>query len=146
MQKNFTWILLGLAIAYWFFSDSANSLLDKWAEAIKRFEGWTTSSLSFRNNNPGNLRPSIEPWQGQIGVDSNHFVIFDSYDNGIRALKMSLFNAATGKSRIYHPSDSLYDFFDRYAPTSDNNYPRRYAEFVAAQLNVDPNIQISQLV
>ena len=145
MQNGLTWVLLGLLIAYALFSDSVGGLIDKWAEAIKRFEGWTPESLSYRNNNPGNLRPSSEPWQGQIGINQN-FVVFDTYENGLRALKISLINAATGKSRVYNPSDSLYDFFARYAPASDNNYPRQYAEFVAAQLNVDPNIEIRQLV
>jgi len=145
MQNKLTWILLGLLLAYIVFGDSVGGLIDKWADAIKRFEGWTPTSLSFRNNNPGNLRPSPEPWQGQISV-SNGFIVFDTYENGLRALKISLINAATGRSRVYSPSDSLYDFFARYAPASDNNYPRQYAEFVAAQLNVDPNTPIGQLV
>jgi len=122
------------------------SMLDKWAEAIKRFEGWSTTSLSFRNNNPGNIRPSPQPWQGQVGIDSHNFVVFDSYENGMRALKISLQNAANGHSSVYKSSDTLYDFFGRYAPSSDNNEPRKYAEYVAAQLGVEPTTQISQLV
>lgn len=149
-MQNVRWLLVGLVLAYFIFQDEiggiGSGLLDRWAEAIKKFEGWTTSSLSFRNNNPGNLRPSGQPWQGQVGIDSNNFVVFDTYENGWRALKISLTNAATGRSSVYRPTDSLYAFFGRYAPASDNNYPRQYAEFVAGQLGVDPNIEIRFLV
>jgi len=61
-------------------------------------------------------------------------------------LKISLQNAANGHSSVYKSSDTLYDFFGRYAPSSDNNEPRKYAEYVAAQLGVEPTTQISQLV
>jgi len=124
----------------------SGSLIERWAEAIKRFEGWTPGSTSYKNNNPGNIKASPEPWQGQVGVDSRGFVIFDTYDNGMRALQISLRNAATGRSRVYSSSDTLYSFFAKYAPASDNNQPRRYAEFIAGQIGVDPNTPISQLV
>ena len=123
-----------------------SSLLNLMADAIQRFEGWTPSSLSYRNNNPGNIRPSAQPWQGQVGIDSHGFVIFDSYENGRRALLISLTNAASGKSSVYSPDDSLYDFFSKYAPAADNNQPRIYAEYVAKQIGVDPEISIRQLV
>lgn len=110
------------------------------AEAIKAYEGWSPSSLSARNNNPGNLRR----W-GNTPI-KNGYACFPTYDAGWRALCTLITNAASGKSRIYHPHDSLQQFFSRYAPASDDNYPLEYARFVAKRLGVSPNIPIGWLL
>jgi hypothetical protein len=152
MSDRIIYIISGLIIAYIIFSEgekimtSGKGLIDKMADAIQRFEGWTVGSLSQKNNNPGNIKASPEAWQGQQGIDSHGFVIFDTYENGRRALLISLTNAASGKSSVYSPSDSLYDFFSKYAPASDNNEPRMYANYVASQIGVDPNNTIGTLV
>lgn len=150
MQKQLTWIVLGLVVAYLLLEGEimsiGESLLDKWAAAIQRFEGWAPNSLSYRNNNPGNIKASREAWVGQVTVDDRGFVVFDNYEHGLRALKISLSNAASGKSSVYSPSDSLYDFFGKYAPDEDQNDSRRYAQFVAESIGVSPETQISKLV
>ena len=150
MQKEMVWLIIGVAVAYLLLEETimstGDSLLDKWAQAIQRMEGWTPTSLSKRNNNPGNIKAGSQPWQGQVGVDSRGFVIFDSYENGIRALKIILTNAATGQSTIYHPTDTLYDFFGKYAPDADSNNSRQYAQYVANSIGVSPDTPISQLV
>lgn len=127
---------------------ATKGLLDKVADAIQQFEGWTAGSRSYRNNNPGNIKSfGGEAWLGQVGVDSANFVIFDTYEHGRRALLKLLTNAATGAIMpSYTPQMSLYDFFSRYAPSSDNNEPNRYAEFVANQVGVSPSDPIGQLV
>lgn len=47
----------------------------------------------IRNNNPGNIRVVAGvTWQGQIGVDDDGFLIFDTMENGIRAIARILKN------------------------------------------------------
>lgn len=149
-MEKIEWLIIGLVVAYLLFQDEIMSiggnLIDKWAAAIQKMEGYFPGSKAYANRNPGNIKASREPWQGQIGIDSSGFVIFDTYENGLRALKISLTNAATGKSSVYRPTDSLFDFFARYAPSTDNNNPNQYALFVAREIGVDPNTPISQLV
>jgi len=153
-QENFVYIILGLFAAYFLFSSregimtATKGLMDKVADAIQSFEGWQPGSISYRNNNPGNIRFfGGEHWQGQIGVDSRQFVIFDTYENGRRALIKLLTNAATGAIMPnYTPQMSVYEFFAKYAPATDNNEPRHYAEFFAGQVGINPSDSISTLV
>lgn len=153
-SEHFLYLIGGLIIAYIIFRESetimtaGKGLLEKMADAIQRFEGFTPGSVAYRNNNPGNLKYfGGEKWQGQIGVDKSGFIIFDTYSNGRRALTKLLTNAATGAlAPSYLPTMTLLQFFSRYAPTSDANNPTQYAEFVARELNVDPMTPISELV
>lgn len=111
--------------------------IDKWCEAIKKMEGAKPS-----RNNPGNLR-----FVGQMfAVNDNGFCKFDTYQHGYNALKKLLVNACTGKSKVYHPTMTLYDFYNVYAPSSDGNNPKHYAEFVAKVIGVSPTIQIRELL
>jgi hypothetical protein len=153
LGKPFLIFLSGLLIAYLIFSGSENyimesgkNLIEKMADAIQRFEGWAPGSVSYKNNNPGNIKASNEPWIGQRAIDSRGFVVFDTYEHGRRALLISLTNAATGKSSVYSPTDSIYEFFGKYAPASDSNQPRVYAQYVAKEIGINPDASISQLV
>lgn len=116
-------------------------LLEKFCEAIKKHEGWYPGSRSYRQNNPGNLRWS----KYQIGTDGN-FAIFPDYATGWKALLFQVEIAANGKSRVYRPDMTFYDFFAVYAPASDNNVPTRYAEAVAAHVGVPPTTRIRSLI
>lgn len=118
--------------------------LDKWCEAIKRHEGYFVGSVSYRNKNIGNLK-----YCGQklaIGKDKKGFAIFRTYEDGYTTLKNMLINSCTGKSAVYKPTDTLYTFYSKYAPDSDNNNSKSYAEAVAKYLEVDPTIQIKNLI
>ena len=117
------------------------SVIEKMAAAIQSFEGWFPGSRSYRNNNPGNLRwsnPDSIPWSGAIGLDDSDHVIFDSYNSGWQALLYQLTLAFTGQSQVYSPSDTLYDFFSKYAEGNQT----QYAESVAAALGVSPETQL----
>lgn len=121
--------------------------IGKFAEAIQKFEGWFSGSISQRNNNPGNLKPlSRSSFQGQVGLDSSGFAIFDSFSSGWQALVNQVTWAATGKSSVYSPSDSIISFFQKYAPSTDNNDPYKYANFVANYIGVSPDTTIGSLV
>ncbi len=129
------------------------SKIDAWCEAIKDHEGWYVpgqvdgypdGSPSFRNNNPGNLR-----YVGQkraSGRTANGFCIFMTYDDGYTELKEMLIRACTGKSNHYNPEMSLLDFYEVYAPASDNNIPISYAKAVAKRIGVDITTQIKTLL
>jgi hypothetical protein len=126
--------------------------------AIQQFEGWIepgksdkngkvypNGSLSYRNCNPGNLKHR-DGMLLAIGKDINGFAKFASYHDGFLALTNKIKNACTNQSTVYSPDDSILKFFQKYAPTSDGNYPETYAKFVATKLNVDTSFQIKNLV
>lgn len=110
------------------------------AKAIQRFEGWRPGSRSYRYNNPGNLRH----W-GKTPVHDG-YAQFPSYEAGFQALRTLLLNAAHGRSRVYRPSMTFLQFFQRYAPGDDGNHPERYAAFVTAALGCDLDTPLSWLL
>lgn len=68
-----------------------------------------------RNNNPGNIRGGRDQWRGKIGEDEKGFVIFDTKENGIRAMARLLKNyRASG-------TDTIREIINRWAPSSENN-------------------------
>lgn len=119
---------------------SGNDVLNKFAEAIKQFEGWFEGSASQRNNNPGNLKDRGQT--GVIGRDQQGHAIFNTYQAGYDALLNQLRLIVYGGSSIYNPGMSFYDVFSKYAEGNS----RQYAEFVAAQLGVSPETRMNQLV
>ena len=113
------------------------SKLDMWCQAIKIMEG-----AKPERNNPGNIRFIGQ----QYAVNDRGFCKFDTYQHGYEALKTLLVNACTGKSKFYNSSGNLYDFYKVYAPSSDGNNPKHYAEFVANYIGVDPLTVIKTLI
>lgn len=119
--------------------------------AIQKHEGWSANppSRSYINNNPGNLKYSsvdshVTAFTNQ--QDENGFAKFKCYEDGFTCLKNKTIAAATGKSTVYLPTDTLKTFFQKYAPVYDNNNPDAYAKDVASQLLVDENFQIKNLI
>lgn len=119
-------------------------LLIPFCQAIKDREGWFKGSRSYRNNNPGNLR-----YVGQPGAkpDSGSYAIFTTYQAGWIALVTMVQNAASGKSKVYHPTMTILEFFQVFAPSQDSNDPHAYALYVAKRLSVDASVyQIKNLI
>ena len=122
---------------------TSQDTITQMAQAIQQREGYKPGSRSYRNNNPGNLRPPggrTNYWAGQTGVDSGGFAIFDSYESGFAALETNL-NAHIARN----PNQSLADYIGIYAPSTDGNDPVSYASFVADQLGVDVNTALGSL-
>lgn len=117
-----------------------DSLLEAFAYAIRKFEGWFPGSVSQRNNNPGNLKYAGQA--GAVAVDDRGFAIFDSYESGWAALKNQIKIAFTGASRVYNPTMTLYEFFQKYS--EDNQEP--YAESVATDLGVSPTLTLTEIL
>jgi hypothetical protein len=129
-------------------------LLEALADSIWRFEGWIPpgvdpkfpqGSRSWRNRNPGNLRPAfpLQPVPGQIGkslqpvsVDDRNYRIFDSLAQGWIALLNDISAKLEGSHGLTDNS-TLRNFFDIYAPSDDDNDPNKYARQVAIWLSRD---------
>jgi hypothetical protein len=122
-----------------YYAPGRDYVLEKMAAAIMEFEGWYAGSRSQRNNNPGNLKYAGQP--GAIGQDDEGHAIFSTFEDGWRALIRQLTAAFTGRSRVYSPEDTLYDFFGKYAEANS----RQYAEFVAGKLGVSADETLASL-
>ena len=80
---------------------------------------------ALRNNNPGDLKSSIHspPWQGQTGLDANNFVMFDTAEDGWRALGYTIC--------VYwwvHELNDPYEFSKRYDSKQQYGYGISLAE------------------
>ena len=84
----------------------------------------------LRNHNPGNLRyvASI-PWNGQVGDDGTGYAVFDSDENGVRALGHQLMTYA-GRGL-----NTVYAIISTYAPSNEND-TQAYMTDVAQRLGV----------
>jgi hypothetical protein len=69
----------------------------------------------MRQNNPGNLRPSIVPWMGQTG-SSGGFCKFKDMSYGLRAMAVDLSNKIT-KDGL----NTIQKIITKYAPPSEND-------------------------
>lgn len=96
---------------------------------------------SWRNLNPGNIRPINPPdhWQGQANLDTNPggpFVIFAREEDGWRAVcKVLLFYQE--RYKLLSVRGMLY----RYAPPMENPTDA-YVASVCAKLGVSPDVQV----
>ncbi len=105
------------------------SPIEAMADAIMTFEGWHRGSHSWRNRNPGNLRPTLVTQP----ADSAGYRTFLSLSDGWIALVMDL-QAKIGGSHGLTPASTLLNLLSIYAPVGDSNNPGAYAKFVAAHL------------
>lgn len=131
-------------------------LLTLFCLAIKSREGYfepcpqyPKGTPAYYNHNPGNIRCGADKslWNHLAIRSNNNFCVFPTYDVGFQALKNVITYAASGKSYVYKPTDTIVQFFARYSPSSDNNDPLSYAHEVAGKLGVDANtFQIKQLL
>lgn len=85
---------------------------------------------NVRNNNPGNLVDDGTNWRGLANPrNDGRFYRFSTALLGARALARSSRNAVRKRQPSY------VAFFERYAPASDGNDPRRYAALVAGGMS-----------
>ncbi|MBC2659932.1 structural protein P5 [Pseudomonas sp. MSSRFD41] len=100
-----------------------------------------------RNRNPGNIdyNPRNQ-WEGQLGKEPNgRFAIFDTAENGIRALGKLLINYR-GKDGMPGVGckgiDTVLETINRWAPSNEND-TQAYASAVAKRLGVRPTEPIN---
>ncbi len=124
-----------------------NNFLRKLAQAHARHEGYFVGSVSYRNNNPGNIR-------GKGGA----FIHYPTLGIGYAALEgdisAKIENRSKSMDRYYIAcglsySDAVFiDYINVYAPTADNNNPLAYVIHLCQQLeefNVKPDTPLSIL-
>lgn len=91
--------------------------------------------ISVRQNNPLNIRPTSDNWQGKIG-EQNGYVVFDTPENGFRAAAKNLI---TYKNRGV---ETVRSAIEMWAPNSENN-TSAYVDFVSKKLGVEPDQKIN---
>jgi hypothetical protein len=98
-----------------------------------------TKPRGIRNNNAGNIRGSdLFTWKGEIGRDDKDFVIFDTPENGLRALARTL-----RTYRNNHGINTIEGIIHRYAPPSEN-ITSSYAEHAASALGLPLDATLSE--
>ena len=115
---------------------------EQFVDAIAHFEGfYQPGSRAQRNNNPGNLRS----W-GKNPVIKG-FVKFENPEDGWAALRRQAYR------NLYERKLTCYEFFGGkkgiypgYAPDSDGNHSRQYAQFVANRCVIDPKLPIHEQI
>jgi hypothetical protein len=110
-----------------------SSFLHDLALAHQKHEGYFKGSLSYRQNNPGNLR-------GTGGV----FRTFKTYAEGFAALqydlKLKIFGTAPSVQRFMKGTRKMYeeltmqDYVSIYAPSADRNNPIAYCDALCEDL------------
>jgi hypothetical protein len=128
-----------------------NHFLTDLALAHQKHEGWYPGSLSQRNNNPGNLRLTLNQRQVYHAVPGdNNFARFPSYQVGLQALMDDLRAKITGHSAHidYSKNPTFLDYVRVYAPSDDGNNPNGYCQSLCKQLSeysLHPDTPLSEL-
>jgi hypothetical protein len=111
--------------------------LEALADAVMMFEGWHRDSRSWRNRNPGNLRPL----NSTVPHDNENYRIFVSLAQGFQALLDDLAAKFDGSHNLTGQSTML-DLLNVYAPAGDHNSPSTYCLFVTRWVSAALNRQI----
>lgn len=91
-----------------------------------------TLPRGIRNNNPGNLRRTLDPWQGLASPQTDkEFFIFKDAVYGIRALARTLIN-----HQDEHNLRSIRQIICRWAPANEND-TTAYINSVVKQTRLD---------
>jgi hypothetical protein len=106
------------------------------AQAIQTQEGWYPGSVSYTDNNPGNL---MAVGQANCTPTAAGFCSFPSYADGWNALlnQISL-DASRGMT--------ISQFTASYAPASAGNDPVTYGNNLAAAVGLSPSASLSDAI
>lgn len=118
------------------------SMLVRFCTSLRNFEG-SPGDLNYRNKNPGNTRCSSVGYLPKYGNVKcvNNFAVFETYDLGWEYLLNLVHYRATE-----HPTWTILDFFTNWAPASDNNFPAKYAAYVAKDCGKDVHTTLKDLL
>lgn len=122
--------------------------LEAFADAIMQREGWLIGSRSWRNRNPGNLRPT----GANQPTDHQGYRTFASLADGYTALRDDLEAKFSGhNSHALNQSSTVAALVNVWAPEADHNDPRSYCAFVCHYLTtalgktIGPASQLSEV-
>lgn len=83
----------------------------------------------IRNGNPGNIRPNSRyVWRGQVTVDPDKYLVFDSPLHGIRAMAIIIVNYID-----HYGLNTIKEVIDRWSGDGPM-IKTSYANYVASQL------------
>lgn len=122
----------GLAVYYIFRPEIpvVSAVLDSAQDNVLRPLDFTGDALTFavrglRNNNPGNIRWNpANKWIGQLRDDGGGYIVFDTMENGLRALARLLTNY------MRSGNNTVSKIITRWAPAADNNNTAAYIRAV----------------
>lgn len=106
--------------------------LRQWADAVAHAEGWYEGSVSWSNNNPGNVK----------GL-SGQFLVFGSAADGFAYLQDYLYRAATGQHAAYSPDMTLLEMAHIY---TGEDKAAAWASIVSADLGVTPDTSLAAIL
>lgn len=110
------------------------SLIDMMAAAIARMEGYyQPHTLAQLNHNPGNLRQ----W-GEMPTKGG-FAVFPTAEAGFNALKTQIRRNIERGLTMYEFFGGKPKIYGGYAPDTDGNHSKHYAEFVAQECGIAPD-------
>lgn len=116
------------------YGDKTTIYINAKGEKIKR----TNGSVAWRNNNPGNIIKSSAAYNlGAIGA-TDKWAVFPDEETGLKAVVRLL------RSKIYN-NLSIQQAINRWAPSSDGNNPKRYAQRISAMTGVPITEKIKNL-
>lgn len=105
----------------------------RFAESIATFEGYyKPGTIAKRHRNPGNIRA----W-GEL-PKMRGYVVFPSDAAGFEALEHQIRKNIKRGLTLYEFFGGKRGVYGGYAPDADGNHSRRYAEFIAQRLRIDP--------
>lgn len=113
--------------------------LSTFCAGIAQFEGANPA-----NKNPGNCRCSpvgYLPKYGKVLCNPKGFAVFPTITLGTLYL-----NEMVHHRIVLHPTWNFYDFFSNYAPSTDGNNPKHYAEWISNYCKVLPTTVLSTLL
>jgi hypothetical protein len=106
------------------------------AASIQSHEGYAPGTLSYRNNNPGNLVYAGQP--GATKDPNSRFAVFPTYADGQAAMVAQINRDLTRGCPNGSPVSTLNDLIGCWAPASENN-TTAYVSDVATRTGLDPN-------
>jgi hypothetical protein len=113
------------------------------AAAITQQEGFYPGSMSYRNNNPGNLM-----YAGQPGATPGPggFAVFDTLASGQAALVGQInLDATRGTDVNGNPTGTVGQFLASYAPAAAGNDTASYIANVSAMTGFSPDDSLLSL-
>ena len=110
------------------------------SESIAEMEGfYKAGSRAQRQNNPGNLRR----WGKTPVIDG--FCNFPTQVEGWNALRRQVDKNIGRGLTLYEFFGGKPNVYSGYAPDTDGNHSRRYAEFVAKRVKIPADVPLNKL-
>ena len=99
-------------------------------------------SRGLRNNNPGNIRVSHNPWKGKIVGAAKKDKVFEEFVSMAYGYRALLINVRTYIRR--DGINTIRGIITRWAPPEDKNNTEGYIQAVCKHMSVSPGYMIKE--